>query len=1026
MRPFTNISRLFIALAVAAVAAPPPSVADEQVGELSDDGITVKAQPLATALQDFSEQSGLQVAYVATLAENVTSKGAHDAATPAAALSEILDSTGLEYQFVNDDTVAIGLGLAADESGAMDSGKTRSTPSPVLMAQKQTSATREPESQKDQTRSKDEAPSQIEEILVTGSRIRGAQSASPVMTVTRDEIDRAGFATVEELLDKLPQNFGAGGSLDTLTSRTHNVAVGSNIDNIGAGYSVNLRGLGASSTLILLNGRRMSASGFSARFTDISGIPVSAVERVEVLTDGASAIYGSDAIAGVVNFILRDDYEGAETRLRYGSALGGDTSEGLFGQSFGASWDDGNILLSYEYYKHDNLANSDHDFVSSSDLRRFGGSDWRVAGGNPANVTAGDFSGAFAIPAGQDGTSLTAADFDPGAPLNLHDIRAGEDFLPEQERHSTFVYVTQAIGAAELFAEGRFSTRETRQNFDPQLLSFEITDANPFFVDPSGTGLTNAFISNYSPLDDLGPEIVHEGADAYGGVVGVKFGIGEAWNGELAGSWSREEDTQWVDNEVDPDRLADALNQTDPDMAFNPFADGSNTNPDVLRSLRTSEFDLSGKNEIGAVSLNVDGSAFDVPGGAVKVAAGVEFREESLQTRSASEASPAEELSRNVTAVYTELFLPLVRDTNNRPGVRRLDFSLAARYENYSDFGDTINPKFGIVWSPIKSLTLRGAYGTSFRAPALFDLTPGSVGSSYIYLPEALVPLIPFPALVLNGANEELQAEEATTWTTGFQWNPENVNGLSLNVTYFDIDFEDRIDVPFSNLITGIVDPRFASLLNTTPTAEQIASVVNSPRYQESVFGFTTPAADILSGAVAVGGILDRRKTNLSKTIVTGLELQLSYVFETALGSIDAGLNSNYLFDFERQFIAGELLVDEVDTLGRPVDFRARGNVTWSREEWTVAGFINYVDGYTDNVSDPMRPIESWTTVDLTVSYETDDNRGFLSDTTFLLTTQNLFNEDPPFADTFGGFPYDSANANGIGQIISFQISKEW
>jgi len=881
----------------------------------------------------------------------------------------------------------------------------------------------------------DEAAQELEEILVTGSRIRGAQNASPVVTITRQEIERAGFATVEEIVDKLPQNFGAGATQDTLTDlNSANTSVGGIVEAHAGGTSVNLRGLGAGATLILVNGRRTSPSGRSARFSDISGIPVTAIERVEVLTDGASAIYGSDAIGGVVNFILRDDYEGAETRLRYGSDSGGDTSEVLFGQSFGKSWNDGNILFSYEYYKRDSLANVDRDFTASQDLTRFGGTDWRTPGGNPANISAG--GQLWAIPAGQDGTLLTAADFPvdaagvPTTPLNLHDIRALENLLPETERHSVFLSLSQDIGTAELFADARFSTREDENLSNFTTFDFDVPDTNPFFVDPTGTGLTTVRIDNYSFGEDIGPSVITAESDSYAGTLGLRFDIGSDWNGELVGLWAKEESNRATSNAVDEIALANAINQTDPNLAFNPFGDGSNTNPAVLDGLRRQPVKQQGttaENEFWSVSLNVDGTAFEVPGGAVQIATGIEFREDSLLTLP-SPATPelGSDTSRDVLAVYAELFFPLVGDSNSRPGLQRLEVSVAARYEDYSDFGDTTNPKVGLVWSPTQSLTFRGTYGSSFQAPPLFDLDVSNLdNNTIVYLPQLFADLgiIPFPALILTGANENLQPEEAVTWIAGLQWDPKNIKGLSLDVTYFNIDFEDRIDLPFANFVVGFTDPRFASLLNTAPTTEQIAALVNDPRWNE-VFG--VPAADVLSGVAPVDGILDARRNNLSRSVVTGTELLLSYQFETTVGLFDIGLNATYLFDFERAFVAADPLVDEVDTLGRPIDLRARGSVSWSREGWSVSGFLNYADGYTDNVSSPERTIDSWTTVDLTIAYDTGDNPGFLSDTRFSLTTQNLFDEDPPFADTLNGLAYDSANHNPLGRFIAFNITKEW
>lgn len=1027
MRLFKNISRLFAAIAAVTVTATQFARADEPIVESDDDGITVEAQPLASALQEFSAQSGLQVAYVATLAEEVSSKGTHEAETADAALSEILDSTGLEYRFINDETVAIGP-AASSEDEAEDPGNSRSAASPMLMAQDRTSA---PRNQTNDEGSEEEKRRKMEEILVTGSRIRGAQLASPVVTITREEIDRAGFATVAELVDKLPQNFGAGASLDISTdfANTGNV-VGGRVEADAGGVSVNLRGLGTSSTLVLLNGRRLSPSGLSARFTNISSIPMTAIERVEVMTDGASAIYGSDAIGGVVNFILRDDYEGAESRLRYGSDGRGDISHILLGQSFGESWEDGRILLTYEYYDSENLANRDRDITSTSDLTRFGGTDWRVPGGNPANIVAGGQT--FAIPSGQDGTALTAADFDPNAPLNLHNPREFGDVIPAVERHSAFLHIKYGMGPLELFAETRFASQKTTKRSSGALSSFEIPDTNPFFVDPTGTGLDTVTVANYSLAHDFGPGVSIGEIDTFGAAFGGRFNIGESWHGELIGNWSKEEATRRRPlGDIDSDAINVALSQSDPDLAFNPFGDGSNTSPAVVESFldRSQSFGSDSENEVRSLTLNVDGDAFSIPGGDVQVVAGLEFRKDTLLSRYDRTGTGAvtSVFNRDVTSVYAELFFPLVGIANGRRGLQRLELSLAGRYEDYSDFGSSTNPKVGLVWSPTQALSFRGTWGTSFRAPALFDLDSST--SAAAYFPQLFVDLgvIPFPVILRAGGNQDLQAEEASTSTVGIEWRPERVQGLSLDVTYFKVDFQDRIDTPGANIVTGSTDPRFAPFAIFNPTLEQVAALVNTPGWQHALFG--VPDADLLSGAAPVGAIIDNRKTNLAQLVVTGMELQASYDFETALGSFDFGFNGQYLFDFERRLLGADPLVDEVDVLGRPIDFRARSNVTWTRHGWSAAAFVNYMDGYTDNVSDPARPVDSWATVDLTLSYDTADasiNEWLFSDTRLSLTIQNLFDEDPPFVDTTGGLAYDSVNGDPLGRFLAFQVTKEW
>lgn len=998
---------------IAAWGAAPWVLADTDPPRDTPIEFRIPAMAVPAALGELARQARVQLFFISDDFEDVQANRVFGTYSTQRALDLLLDGTGLVATY-------------APESGVELKPATRST----------ATETPPPKSSAAVTAESARRPDIVEEIVVTGSRIRGAGAASSVVVITRQEIEQAGFASVGALVQSVPQNFGAGVAQDTFTDlRSAANAVGANVGQIAGGASVNLRGLGAGSTLVLLNGRRISASGLNAQFFDVSNIPLTAIERVEVLTEGASAIYGADAIAGVVNFILRDNYEGAETRLSYGEDGKGDTSELLFGQVFGKGWDSGKFVLAYEYYRHDRLANLDRAFAASSDLTPLGGSDWRSTGGNPANISAG--GQLFAIPAGQDGTALTPADFPvdangvPTTPPNRHDIRAGEDFLPEQERHSVVLNLSQDLSAvSEVFAEVRFSNRKNVARFDQVQLDIEVPSNNPYFVDPTGTGLTAVTVEDYAFGPDLGP-IVNEGeTDSYGGVIGLRFDFGGNWQGEALGTYSKEETEAVLTNQVNQIAVAAAANNTTVATAFNPFGDGSNTNSAVLESLRTGGNADKAENEMWTFGLNVNAEALTLPGGAVGLASGVQYRHESLLAQSivgsefeAPVVQPRTDGSRGVVSAYAELFVPLVGTDNSRPGAHRLALTLAARSEDYSDFGTSTNPQLSLSWSPAPDLELRGSWGTSFKAPGLSQLDVSDLTTNTIvYFPQSFVDsgIIPFPAIILTGGNEELEAEEATTWTVGIDWTPNP--GLSLYASYFDVMFDNRIERPFVTTAQAF-EPRFAAFLNTNPMPQQIAELVKDRRWNER---FGVPGADLLSGAAPVGAIGDGRVNNISNSVVRGIDLWLSQALETESGAIEFGLNVNYLLDFKRALIDTDPLIEEVGTLGRPVDFRGRGSISWRRGAWEASGFLNYTDRYTDNISDPARPIDAWATVDLSLSFDGGLQGGMLGNAVFLLGVQNLFDEDPPFADTIGGLGYDSTNADGRGRFVTIQMKTEW
>ncbi|HUF07960.1 MAG TPA: TonB-dependent receptor [Rhodothermales bacterium] len=981
----------------------------------------IDAGPAAPSLNTYAHQANVQVGFTAELVKGIHTNAVKGTYEPMAALSLLLEGTGLiaeqgiqgivirNVQNVPSDSTQTDYPSAAMERSRKRRVNTEALPNNIEGIEAQP----------------------IEEILVTGSRIRGATRASPVVALTREDIDRGGFSTVGDLIESLPQNFGAGAAQDALNDRNASAAAGGSVDNITAGQSINLRGLGPGSTLVLLNGRRLSPSGLSARFTDVSRIPLSAVERVEVLTDGASAVYGSDAIGGVVNFILRDAYDGAETRVKYGSVTSGDMAEIVVSQAAGKAWTNGSVLASYEYYQRDSLASRDREFSASADLTSLGGSDWRQAGGNPANVEAGDET--YPIPHEQDGTGLTPGDFSTNVELNLHDFRVAEDLLPRQERHSFFLHLAQDFGPAEAFGQLLLSRGESLYRIDQTLRSFDVPDSNPFFVDPTDSGLSTVFVSNYSLVDDIGSELVAGTTDSDGAVLGVRLNLFNRWSAEIAANWSKEESIQNARNSLNEIAFERALASSEPSLAFNPFGDGSHTGANVLAGLTTDTGGFTAEQELTSLELGLNGEILQLSNGRyVRLATGLELREESLATERRLGAEiempmvvPGLTASRDVFAGYAEVFIPIARGREPGSMAGRFELSLAGRYERYSDFGDTVDPKFGFVWSPSDVLTLRGTFGTSFRAPALWDLDTTAPGNSIIFLPQEFVDagLIPFTALILRGGNENLKAEEATTWTAGIQLAP--ADGLSIDVTYFNVDFRNRIDLPFISLLDGFL-PRFSSLMTVDPTLEQINEFASDTRYQESVFGTTTPAEDLTSGAVGVGGILNARRNNLSKSEVNGFELLASYRRETAIGAWELGFNGSFLFDFKRALLATDPLLEEVGTVGRPIDSRMRTNLTWIGNSWTVSGYVNYADGYTDQNSEPDRSVSSWTTVDLTVAYQLPRDSGLLSNTGLSFHAQNLLNEDPPFVDAFGAQGYDSANATGLGRFVSLQVTKEW
>ncbi|OYW24441.1 MAG: hypothetical protein B7Z44_20480, partial [Caulobacter sp. 12-67-6] len=336
----------------------------------------------------------------------------------------------------------------------------------------------------------------------------------------------------------------------------------------------------------------------------------SIIERVEIVPDGSSAIYGSDAVAGVVNVITRRDFRGAETSFRIGTADGA-SQEYQFSQLFGTRWSTGNLLIAYEFYKRDRLAAADRDFVTE-DLRAFGGPDRRGSYGNPGTIFSGGQS--FAVPAGQNGIGLTASQLTPGT-VNLSDRWLGVDILPEQRRHSVFAAFGQDLTETIRFYGTGLATW---RNFDQaQQTSADVRRTvpvtNPFYVDPIGT--SQPIGVNYSFVRDLGPERLRGHVRAYGASAGVEARFA-GWTVDARGTWGRQDEGYEYLNLVNSARLALALADTNPATAYNLLGDGVWTDRATIESIRGySKRDYGGSS--WSATLRADGPLFQLPAGSV-------------------------------------------------------------------------------------------------------------------------------------------------------------------------------------------------------------------------------------------------------------------------------------------------------------------------------------------------------------------------------------------------------------------------
>ena len=994
--------RLLAGLAVCAFAMP-LSVAAAQAAP-QDQAQTVQfdipAGNLDTALLAFANQSGRQLLYPQGLVEGLKSPGLKGRFTPDEAIARLLTGAPVEIR----------------RGGAGFVLKPRQTPTSLA----------EPLAQTAEGPLASE-PTQLEELVVTGTLIRGAgNGVSPVVTVTRDELDRSGRANISDLLADLPQAFGGSASPDTARAATDGTG-----SNLAMSTGVNLRGLGPSATLVMVNGRRMAGSGLTGSFADASAIPAAAVDRVEVLLDGASALYGSDAVGGVVNIILRKDFSGAETRARVGVAQGGGANERSIAQTLGKAWDGGHALISYEHYQRDRLASADRAFTANADLRALGGSDHRQVASHPGNIlvldaASGTYVPTWAIPAGQSGVGLTPASFQAGV-VNLENQRLATDILPEQNRDAVYLAFGQRLAQRlEVSGDLRASKRRNAFAMPGSISNLTVTRANPYFVSPNGSA---SHVIGYSFTDELGPLRSRGKADSLGASLAAAIDIGRTWRADLYGAYAEEVTRRTSDHRLNTRFLSEALGNIADDPAtsysaardgyFNPFGDGAANSRAVLDFIGSGYIHTRYVSTVTTLNGQVDGTLLELPGGSVKLAVGGQFRQEHFDTRTLAKTSRATEtrsvtgpFERKISAGFLELRIPLIGAANALPGVQRLELSLAGRMEHYDDVGDTKNPKFGVLWAPTGSTTFRASYGTSFRAPSLPEVfEPQDAGP--VFLPNAGVNRL---VLLRAGGNPTLQPEKAKSWTAGVDYVSARWPGLKLSATWFDTRFTGQIGTPvYENIYNVLGNPAYAPFVQTLSAS--------NPADQAKIAALlATTTSGGLYPASAYTAIVDGRYVNTGGLHVQGLDVSARLGRPIGAGRLDVTAAATYLIDYERKLTPATVWLSLVNTAGQPVDLRAKASATWTQGSWSVTGGLNYVDDYATAAG--VR-IDRWTTLDAQVAWRAS-GEGMAKGLSLALSVQNLLATDPPFYDTPQGIGYDTANADPLGRFVSLQLTKRW
>ena len=970
-------------------------------------------------------------------------------------------------------------------------------------------------SKPDSPKRKDAQPDVLEEVVVTatGTNISGVKPVgSEMLTLDQDDILATGASDIGTALRTLPQVSHLGFSdASTPTGIGGNAAAANNANlaagsNTTRGSALDLRGIGQNATLLLLDGRRVAPTGGASQFQDASQIPLAAIERVEVIADGASAIYGSDAVSGVVNYVLRKRFDGVEISGHY------DTNK--YGNSWGASgigghsWDSlgslqsGSFIASYEHFHQSPVLRGLIPQLQDN-LSSLGGIDNRYstntaapgASGNIVVPTSGVFNNPsgpinatlpiagsnvyYGLPATTDGHSVTGSQLLLNQP-NLVSRGNFEDYIPATERDQLALFFNQNLSErVAVYDEAFFSHRETRTaTFVSNTVggstgyNIEVDPGTPYYIPNVPGAIGQPYLVQYNLWAHYQP---NGGAfsndtwdNTYVNTAGVKATLGKGWDSEFyytygnnhncgvcyLGSFVSNDTPLFIGAEVNAGRI-------------DPYSTAPLPSAEIQRISGSNIQKAS--NYMDDAVLKFDGPLFALPGGDVKAALGSEFTY--TRNRLTNGANRPCDITLTVTCVtpdnifrwdanadlartqgsgFAELFVPIVGASNAKPGIRELSLDAAVRYDHYSDFGGTTNPKFGLTWSISEDLTLRGSWGKSFRAPGLQDLNPGvfSVVVQTFFPNTSGNPAISnvFPGftdvIFRLGGNENLQPERGKTWSAGFDLTPRFIEGLKLSATYYNITY--------SNELTGL--PFGAFLLNPANAAlyssyvipiHQPASCVNgnSATYDPALIPYITNflyGASTLQNPCDIRVVLDGRTINASSTLQDGLDLTVGYHFATRVGHFNVGGGINKIFDNTQQLLPGTPVNHALDRLFFPVSLRGRANFGWQRGPFSGNLFLNYVGSYLNDqpvtvstASGPLlRPaqrVPSWTTADLNANYQFDEHAGFapLRGLRASLTVQNVTGRDAPLVLT-GTEAADPVNASVMGRIWQFVVAKRF
>jgi iron complex outermembrane receptor protein len=845
-------------------------------------------------------------------------------------------------------------------------------------------------------------------VEITGSAIKriDAEGALPVQVITREAIARSGATSIADLIQALP-------AMQGFTNE------GASVGGGGNGFSgASIHNLGETYTLVLLNGRRLAQFGGQVLTgalagIDLNTIPVAAVERVEILTDGASALYGADAIAGVVNFITRKDATDGSITAGYSAPdKGGQEATVSFFKGFGDFNKDGfNIVVAASAEKRKKLASVDREFAKTGVINfQLDGNNVTFFNGSPrgipANINASDgfLVSPFFVQNGRcpeqhvelaEGSALGSGCY--------YDYVTQLEILPERERTALYTSGRLKLGDSHsLFAEVLATKTFNTNRIAPPPGEIVINSSSPFWptIIAADPGATGDVVVPYR-VADVGKRTQKDTTKATHLVVGAE-GLFAGWdyNAAIVRSENKH-DSDLLDGYVRLNAFFDALDSG----IINPFVAPGNQTPQALQALRNTRilgFWEGGDTTLTMLEIRGSREVLKLGGGPLIVALGASGANEKFQKRASeiargigdtrfgdSAAIVPYGADRDLTAVYAEV---------NAPVTKALELSGSVRYDNYSDFGSATTAKGMVKFRPMRELLLRGSVGTGFKAPTVpqvnaalqeFGVTSGNYTCNNNNPNDplrqiavglgAVCPVGNVQYNVFAGGNKELQAEKSQQWTLGVIFDP--VPNVSIGIDLWQVKIKDAIGAVDESQIFG--DPlRWRSLFTT---------------YRDPGTG------QVLLAMLSSNG-------NLGETLQRGIDLSATATLNLGWGKVRPTLDLTYMLKDEYQLERGGQFFTSMGKFGAngAVTFRtqARLKVEVDYGNWSHTVAVNYKSGYKDQayaaadfaVFDPITftpfayngTVKTYSTIDLQTRWNI--NKMFSA----TLGVLNAADQDPP------------------------------